>query len=266
MNDIPLGRRTPSPEAYDPTLLFPISRPAPAAPMFGFDVWRSYELAWLNTKGKPCIGIIEMIYPRQSINIIESKSMKLYLIGVSNMRFESSEEVSTLIRADLERVLATPWLSVKIFDEEQMESLSWAVSPSGRCIDSADIAVEEGDIDPTLITTGDEVVKEVLYSHVLRTFCPITHQPDWGSVIVEYTGAKIEAASLLRYICSYRNHEGFGEACCERIYTDVLKRCAMEELCVSCLFTRRGGIDISPVRCSWRISPDERTIYRLIRQ
>ena len=207
-----------------------------------------------------------MIYPRLSRTIIESKSMKLYLHGLSNMRFESKEEVSALIRSDLARVLATPWLSMRIFGEDQMDSMGWAASPSGRCIDSADIAVEEGDIDPEVITTTDEVVEEVLYSHVLRTFCPITHQPDFGSVIVEYTGATIEAASLLRYICSYRNHEGFGESCCERIYTDIFSRCAVKDLCVSCLFTRRGGIDISPVRCSRQISPDGHRIYRLIRQ
>jgi len=266
MSDIPLGRRTPSPKRYDPNLLFPIERPAQAVPMFGFDLWRSYELDWLNAKGKPCIGILEMSYPRQSRNIVESKSLKLYLHGLSNMRFDSREDVLSRIQSDLERVLDTPWLNLRIFDSEHFGAIGWCTNPKGRCIDDADITAIPGKIDPSLLTTEDVIVKEVLYSHLFRAYCPITSQPDWGSVIIEYSGPKISEAALLQYICSYRDHQGFGEACCEQIYTDILLRCSPEKLVVSCLFSRRGGLDISPVRCKSDIGPEQTTLYRLIRQ
>jgi 7-cyano-7-deazaguanine reductase len=266
MTDIPLGKQTPSPKGHDPALLFPIERPAPAVGMFGFDLWRSYELAWLNAQGKPCIGILEMAYPRQSRNIVESKSLKLYLHGLSNMRFDSREDVVSMIQADLERILDTPWLHLKIFDGEHLGAINWCSNPWGRCIDACDITVNQAGIDPSILTTEDALVDEVLYSHLFRAYCPITSQPDWGSVIIEYSGPKIHDAGLLQYICSYRDHEGFGEACCEQIYTDILLGCSPQKLTVSCLFTRRGGIDINPVRCESDISFEQTKLYRLIRQ
>ena len=266
MTNIPLGKQIPSPKGYDPALLFPIHRQRQATPMFGFDLWRSYELSWLNEKGKPCIGILEMTYPRKSRNIVESKSLKLYLHGLSNMRFDSREDILSLIKSDMERVLDTPWLHLRIFDEEHLDAITWCTNPKGRCIDACDITINQAVIDPSILTTEDTLVEEVLYSHLFRAYCPITSQPDWGSVIIEYSGPKIQEAELLQYLCSYRNHEGFGEACCEQIYTDILLRCSPQKLTVSCLFTRRGGIDITPVRCESDISPDETMLYRLIRQ
>ena len=266
MTDIPLGKQTPSPKGYDPALLFPIQRQRQAMPMFGFDLWRSYELSWLNAKGKPCIGILEMTYPRQSRNIVESKSLKLYLHGLSNMPFDSQEDILSLIKSDMKRVLDTPWLHLRIFDEEHLDAISWCTNPRGRCIDACDITINQAVIDPSILTTEDALVEEVLYSHLFRAYCPITSQPDWGSVIIEYSGPKIQEAALLQYLCSYRNHEGFGEACCEQIYTDILLRCSPQKLTVSCLFTRRGGIDITPVRCKSDIGPEETALYRFIRQ
>ncbi len=266
MSDIPLGKQTPSPSRYDPSILFPIARPEPALPMFGFDLWRSYELAWLTARGKPCIGILELIYPRQSRNIVESKSLKLYLHGLSNRRFGSLGELSRLLMADLERILETPWLSVVVYDETAMASIPWHTSPEGTCIDSLDIEIHSALPDPMLLATGTHQAREVLYSHVLRTFCPITHQPDWGSVIIDYAGRKIRDEALLSYICSYRDHEGFGEQCCEQIYRHIMERCRPQRLTVSCLFTRRGGIDINPVRANVEITPEETRPCRLIRQ
>ncbi|HOO37463.1 MAG TPA: NADPH-dependent 7-cyano-7-deazaguanine reductase QueF [Deltaproteobacteria bacterium] len=267
MTDIPLGKHTPSPKGYDPTLLFPIARQRPAVEMYGFDLWRSYELAWLNAKGKPCIGILEMAYPRQSKNIVESKSLKLYLHGLSNMRLSSPKDVMSLIRSDVERVLDTPWLSLRICDGEHFDAAQWRTNPQGRCIDGADITVNQPEgIDPSILTTEDTAAQEVLYSNLFRAYCPITSQPDWASVIIDYTGPKIHEEALLQYICSYRDHEGFGEACCEQIYTDILKRCSPQKLRVSCLFTRRGGIDINPVRSTSDIDPEESRPCRLIRQ
>jgi 7-cyano-7-deazaguanine reductase len=267
MTDIPLGKHTPSPKGYDPALLFPIARKIPADQMYGFDLWRSYELAWLNAKGKPCIGILEMAYPRQSKNIVESKSLKLYLHGLSNMRFTSSEGVLSLIKSDVERILDTPWLHLRIFDGEHLDAAYWCTNPQGRCIDGADITVDhQAGIDPSILTAGDTIAEEVLYSNLFRAYCPITSQPDWASVIIEYAGPKIHEEAMLQYICSYREHEGFGEACCEQIYTDILLQCSPQKLTVSCLFSRRGGIDINPVRCTSDISPEETRLCRLIRQ
>ncbi len=266
MNENPLGKQIPSPKGYDPSLLFPIERPETDLPIYGFDLWRSYELAWLNEKGRPCIGILEMIYPRQSRFIVESKSMKLYLHGLSDMIFDSRENLAATITSDLEGILESPWLSVAIYDEDRMEALIPGRSSFARCIDLLDIPVQNTGLDPTVLCTEDSRTEEVLCSHILRTYCPITHQPDWGSVFVSYAGKKISEESLLLYLCSYRSHEGFAEQCCEQIYTDIMTRCLPDRLMVSCRYTRRGGIDINPVRASYEVSPDRMKPGRLVRQ
>ena len=155
---------------------------------------------------------------------------------------------------------------VTIHGEGQLEALHPHKNPPGRCIDLIDIHVQETAVDSRLLFTQETPVEEILYSHILRTYCPITHQPDWASVIVAYKGQKITEESLLRYLCSYRNHEGFAEQCCERIYADIITRCAPARLMVSCLYTRRGGIDINPVRANYEISPYESKPGRLSRQ
>jgi 7-cyano-7-deazaguanine reductase len=266
MKETLLGKKVHTPKGHDLSILHPLERPRREIPMFGFDVWRAYELAWLNTKGKPEVGILEIIYPYASRCIIESKSLKLYLNGLSYVRFPSKEALTDTIRADIVGILDTPWLIVNLMGASAFASLRWQVQIEGVCIDSQDIEISQYSHAPGILTAEVERVSETLFSELLRSNCPITKQPDWGMVLIEYTGPRINRASLLGYICSYRDHEGFAESCCEQIFMDIWQKCSPEKLLIHCLYTRRGGIDINPLRASFPINPEERPSLRLVRQ
>jgi 7-cyano-7-deazaguanine reductase len=262
MRDIPLGKRTAVPVAYDPGILYPIPRHAHEGAMHGFDLWRCYELSWLGPKGRPEAAMLEIAYPLESTNMVESKSLKLYLGSLANAVFAHSGEVAKVISTDLEKLLDAPWVEVTVLEL----SHAWETALPGTCIDGLDVEVPAGDVDPGLLSVRDGAGAETLVSHLLRTSCPITLQPDWASVMVEYRGPGIDHASLLGYLCSFRSHAGFGEECCTQIFRDVLSRCRPEELTVALFYTRRGGIDINPVRSSRRVEVDEVRKYRLSRQ
>jgi 7-cyano-7-deazaguanine reductase len=99
------------------------------------------------------------------------------------------------------------------------------------------------------------VVEQSLVSNLLRSNCPVTGQPDWGSVQIHYRGARIDPAGLLRYLVSFRNHNEFHEQCVERIFVDVMQRCRPEQLSVYARYTRRGGLDINPYRSTTPETP-----------
>jgi 7-cyano-7-deazaguanine reductase len=262
MKDLPLGKRTAVPEVYDPGILYPIPRRDLQEGMHGFDLWRCYELTWLDGTGKPQAAVLEVVYPVESRNIVESKSLKLYLGSLSNTPFSTPEEVRKAISNDLGKLLEAPWVEVRILDL----SHAWEQALPGSCIDSIETGIPPGDVNPGLLAVQGGKGGETLFSHLLKTSCPITGQPDWASVLVEYRGPVIGPASLLRYLCSYRSHAGFGEECCTRIYRDILAQCRPEELKVVLFYTRRGGIDINPVRSTRRVDADEVRKYRTSRQ
>lgn len=268
MKDIPLGKKTPAPAHHDPSILYPVPRKERSCAMCGLDIWRAYELSWLDPKGKPAAGIAEIVYPVESRNIVESKSLKLYLHGISNTSFSCAEELASLIRSDLKKVLVSPWVEVRLLKQESATFPDWRHILPGICIDELDIEPWPDGPHPDLLVLGedDAPVKETLHSHLLRTYCPITRQPDWASVFIDYRGKKIDHASVLRYLCAYRDHEGFSEDCCEKIFADIFLTCAPDRLKVGCFYTRRGGIDINPVRATYGISPQDTERYRLSRQ
>lgn len=266
MNDIPLGKEVPAPLTHDPSVLYPVKRQKRDFTIYGFDIWRAYELSWLNAKGKPVVAILECIYPVESQNIIESKSLKLYLEGISNTIFESSNVLQETIRQDLSAVLSTPWLSINLIKQKDFQSISWQTTLKGSCLDTLDIEVATYHRDPSVLHTEDSYANETLYSDLLKSYCPITHQPDWGSVVIEYQGRRISHTSLLQYVISYRNHTGFAEDCCEQIFTDIQTKCHPEHLRISLWYLRRGGIDINPVRSSYPLKPDTVQKWRLLRQ
>jgi 7-cyano-7-deazaguanine reductase len=206
--------------------------------------------------------MLELAYPVQSRNIVESKSLKLYLGSLSNTSFSGRDEVEKTVSADLERLLDAPWVEVRVLDL----SHCWETVLPGTCIDGIDIGTAAGEVDPGILAVQGGYAEETLVSHLLKTSCPITLQPDWASVLVGYRGERIDRASLLRYLCSYRSHAGFGEECCGMIHRDILSRVRPEELTVACFYTRRGGIDINPVRSTRRVDLDEMRKYRLPRQ
>lgn len=263
MSDNPLGRTVAAPSTHDSSVLYAMPRHIPGKPMHGMDLWRCYELSWLDPGKKPSAAVLEIAYPRESRNIVESKSLKLYLSGISNTSFSGPEEVRRIITRDLQKILHTPWMAVEIHEKENP---GWNDKLPGACIDGIETVIPNGKPDATAIEVRDDTASESLHSHILRTYCPITHQPDWSSVLIEYQGKRIDRASLLRYLCSYRGQEGFSEDICERIYLDLLERCSPKRLEVSCFYTRRGGIDINPVRSLLPMDKGNRTRFRLFRQ
>lgn len=253
-----LGQSTEYVDTYTPSLLFPIARKLnrddlsideTALPFKGQDIWTGYELSWLNTKGKPVVAVACFVFACQSSHIIESKSFKLYLNSFNQTRFDSLEQVKTALTADLSNAVGSP-VVVTLYSGDDYNCLPCTPLP-GECIDDLDIEIDNYHIDATILTSSNnEVVTETLHSHLLKSNCLITSQPDWASIIIRYTGAKICRESLLKYLISFRTHNEFHEQCVERIYCDLMAVLNITELEVYARYTRRGGLDINPYRSS----------------
>lgn len=259
-----LGKPAPYVDRYDPSLLFPISRWPKraelglhgAVPFFGADLWSAFELSWLTPRGKPQVAIAHVTVPCETTNLVESKSFKLYINSFSSSSFASAEEVRARIRADVSEAVwrgAATQSSVGVrlilpdqFDREQVQELG------GLSLDRLDIECTQYTPVPELLTAaaGEKPVEEVLTSNLLKSNCPVTGQPDWGSVQIRYSGPQIDQGGLLRYLVSFRNHNEFHEHCVERIFVDLRQRCKPVKLAVYARYTRRGGLDINPFRTS----------------
>lgn len=259
-----LGREAAYPRHFDAELLYPIPRALGridvgrvelgpdgltvadgALPFIGIDRWHAYELSWLDARGKPEVATATLQVAADSPNLIESKSLKLYLNSCNATRFDSAESFRTRVEADLS--VATGATVTLAFGLPPFDA------PEAIDIDAMDIDIDtHGPPDASLLAveTG-AVVEEVLHSALLKSNCPVTGQPDWADVFVAYRGPRIDHASLLRYLVSFRDHAGFHEQCVERIYTDLAARCLPEWLSVEARYTRRGGLDINP----WRATP-----------
>lgn len=241
---------------YSPNILYPIPRHLKRStigidknqnlPFYGFDTWNDYETSWLNSKGKPLVGITTFHIPCYSPNIIESKSLKLYLNSLSNTQFSSKAEVTALIIKDLSRVAGAE-VGVTISDISTFSGAT-LVKPSGINIDHLDLEIDCYEAMPNYLGTSDEIVTETLYSDLLKSNCPVTSQPDWATLIIDYHGPKLQREGLLKYIVSLRNQHEFHEQCIERIFMDLLTRCQPSQLTVTGRYTRRGGKDINPYR------------------
>lgn len=256
----PLGQPVAYRDTYAPELLFPIDRQlkrdelgiaAAALPFVGADLWNAYELSWLNLRGKPVVALARFEVPADSPRLVESKSLKLYLNAFNQSRFCSAEEVAATIRRDLSAAAGAP-VVVEVAPLGASSARSFGL-PAGACLDELDIEIDTYQPAPQFLRAGreGEEVEETLYSHLLKSNCLVTGQPDWGMVAVRYRGAAIDRAGLLRYIVSFRGHNEFHEQCVERIFCDIMARCAPRELLVWARYTRRGGLDINP----WRATP-----------
>lgn len=250
-----LGKQTTYAEQYSPGLLFPIARKqkrdeldiALPLPFCGYDLWNAYEISWLNARGKPMVALGTMVVPAESSHIVESKSLKLYLNSFNQTHFDSYEAVTHTITKDLSKATQSN-VTVAVYSLHNASTASFETL-SGCCLDDLDIHVNSYSPQPELlITKNSEIITETVYSHLLKSNCPVTNQPDWGSLEITYTGAKINHENLLKYIISLRKHNEFHEQCVERIFMDILKRCQPTELSVYARYTRRGGIDINPFR------------------
>jgi len=255
--DLPLGKQSAYVSTYSPELLRAIPRhsarlalgiDSAQLPFFGEDVWNAYELSWLNNKGKPEVACAEFRFPCESPAIIESKSLKLYLNSLNQSTFGSVDQLLQTLKKDFSDCVAHPVI-VNIMQVDY--SISAGYKPlTGSCIDHLDVTIDEYNPDPALLSQHKTQVQEQLYSHLLRSLCPVTGQPDWGTLIIEYTGRKINYEGLLKYIIGYREHQEFHENCVERIYRDITATCDIEQLSVYARYVRRGGLDINPYRCS----------------
>lgn len=248
----PLGKTVAAPTGCDPSVLFAISRdasgPRPDAPCIGEDLWNAWELTWLDAHGKPRVATAQLRVPADSPRLIESKSLKLYLQGYAQARFADAEAVRARIANDLS-VAAGANVAVTLFT---LADAPACTTLRGELLDELPVAIAhygppQADF---LRVDANTVVAETLLSHLLKSNCPVTGQPDFASVQIAYHGPRIDRAGLLRYLVSFREHRAFHEACVERIFADVLRRCAPTQLSVCARYTRRGGLDINPFRAT----------------
>ena len=255
LDELSLGKQTDYQAEYNPELLQAVPRSlnrndlnlGDELPFLGEDLWTGYELSWLNEKGKPIVAIADFKVPATSPNLVESKSFKLYLNSFNQTRFASWQNVEQAMVKDLS-ACAGQAVAVKLMSVEQTEPFQVSALP-GETIDDIDIEITSYDFDPALLTTkSDKVVEETLNSHLLKSNCLITSQPDWASIVIEYKGKQIDRASLLEYLISFRMHNEFHEQCVERIFCDIQSLCQPEKLTVYARYTRRGGLDINPYR------------------
>ncbi len=250
-----LGQHSNYADEYSPGLLVAITRAANRAamglgvdlPFQGIDIWNAWELTWLENKGRPTVATLQLRVPAESPNIIESKSLKLYLNSYAMSRFDTAEDVCSRITSDLSGC-ADAEVVVSLGPASSASSASIKSLP-GDCIDDLDVECNVWDVDASLLQADQgNIVSAALHSNLLRSLCPVTSQPDFGSVLVNYEGPEIDSASLLRYIVSFRQHKDFHEACVERMFLDIKERCRPTRLAVYARFQRRGGIDINPFR------------------
>lgn len=263
--DSQLGKATPYDDRYNPGLLFPLPRAPKRAevgisgqlPFLGADLWMAFELSWLNPKGKPQVALAHITVPAETPNIIESKSFKLYLNSLNNTVFADMDAVRQTLRADLTEAawrgaaaigasVGVRLLPPEMFDREPVHELD------GLSLDRLDIECTRYTPAPELLSAAfdEQPVTETLTSHLLKSNCLVTGQPDWGSVQISYSGPQIVQEGLLQYIVSFRNHHEFPEQCVERMFMDIWTRCKPTKLTVYARYTRRGGLDISPWRTS----------------
>ncbi len=234
-------------------------------PFKGFDIWNCYELSWLNNKGKPSAKILQFIVSAESECIIESKSVKLYLNSLNGSRFNNDQEVHNIIQKDLSNVAKSEVIVIMSNLEEVCSEMRIF---DGVNIDGLDVNIIDYEVNADLLATlnGGKIVTETLYSNLLKSNCLITNQPDWASVQIKYSGRQIDHESLLRYIVSFRHHNGFHEQCVERMFNDIMQQCSPEKLNIHAKYTRRGGIDISPYRSNLSFKVSDISKTRDIRQ
>jgi 7-cyano-7-deazaguanine reductase len=264
----PLGKTSATSETYDPALLYRLHR-APnrerigidadkPLPFIGADLWTAFELSWLTPRGKPQVAIASFTVPCNTPCMVESKSFKLYLNSLHNTRFADAQAVRACIRKDLSHALwdgaeNPPQIGVTLIEPQDFAGQR-IDELEGTRLDRLDLDCDPSATPDASLLRADHneaPVSETLVSHLLKSNCPVTNQPDWGSVQITYSGPALDHAALLRYIVSFRNHQDFHEHCCERMFADIWAVCKPSKLAVYTRYTRRGGLDINPIRSSF---------------
>ncbi len=269
-----LGKKSDYAASYDATLLQAVPRSlqrdtlnlAGDPPFFGVDYWNLYELSWLNSQGKPVVAMGRFAVDAYSVSLIESKSLKLYLNSFNQTRFDSMDLVRQIIETDLRECLETSDLTLELWALNQAPNV-FSELP-GECLDDLEVTIESYDYDPQILSLfSDDISQQVFHSRLLKSNCLVTGQPDWGSVLISFEGKTLDKYSLLRYLISFRCHQEFHEHCAERIFTDIWQLAKPSQLSVQAYYTRRGGIDINPLRTHRSVSIlDTNPLSRLVRQ
>jgi 7-cyano-7-deazaguanine reductase len=263
-----LGKSVQYPQQYAPEMLVPVPRHLNREqyglynnqlPFTGYDVWHAYEFSFLTQKGLPVTGILKMVYPSDSPFLVESKSLKLYLNSLNMERYgatprEGIKEVISIIQKDISKVLQTE-VTLHFFDAKESQYFDfWGYELLEKTGGIETVTFSEYREAPHLLcseqSSSEKNILKVA-THLLRSNCKVTFQPDWGSAFIYLKGKDIpDKIGLLKYLVSIRNENHFHEEICEMIYKRLWDRFTPEQLMVACLYTRRGGIDICPVRAS----------------
>ncbi|HEX4045602.1 MAG TPA: NADPH-dependent 7-cyano-7-deazaguanine reductase QueF [Gammaproteobacteria bacterium] len=254
-----LGKKSQYQLQYDPEQLFSIARQTKRdeiqvfqpLPFYGVDIWNHYEVSWLDANGKPIVAIAQIHIDCHSPNIIESKSMKLYFNSFNQMQYADQQSIQAVIEQDLtQRIGSSVQVTIWRLTDNAAPAAVSVNQLTGSCLDELTVTCSEYTVNPGFLTSHKEkvAVTETVYSHLLKSNCLVTNQPDWGSVQISYQGPQINHAGLLQYIVSFRNHNEFGEHCIERMYMDIMRQCQPQVLMIAGYYTRRGGIDINVYR------------------
>lgn len=279
LSNLTLGKATKYCSHYSPELLQAVPRSLNRAdllleensplPFKGEDLWYGYELSWLNLKGKPIVAVAQFSFPCTSPNLVESKSFKLYLNSFNQTKFSSFDQVKTRLIKDLSHISGAE-VQVSLFNVNNCPALEIS-KDSALCIDDLDITIDNYQYSNTILSTAqspfnknanNDIVEECLVSHLLKSNCLITNQPDWASLYISYKGRSINHESLLKYIISFRQHNEFHEQCVERIFCDLMQNCQLESLTIFARYTRRGGLDINPFRSTESVFPPKQRTLR----
>lgn len=261
-----LGKNVDYPSTYSPDILVAVPRKLnreqyaikdDTLPFIGFDIWHAYELSFLLETGLPVAGLLKLIYPANSKSIVESKSLKLYLNSFNMEQFGSSSKegiktVESIITKDLSNLLNTS-VELKIFTTYSGAHESFKGYQLLETLDGIeqDLFNKFSDSPELLKFDTTEPYELKIATNLLRSNCKITHQPDWGSAYIHIKGIKKpNLTSILKYIVSFRNENHFHEEICEMLFKRLLDTYSPSKLMVTCIYTRRGGIDICPIRAT----------------
>ena len=242
-----LGQAVAAPERYAPEVLEPIQRQKSAATAsFGWDIWHAYELSWC-IGDQACHWVGWLAIPAGSPATVESKSLKLYLNSLNFHSFADHHEAVNTICADISACVGAT-VTLECLPVEGLSDITEELDGVNLPACAAYQGIETISADLLTHSPGKgNVVSEHLVSHSLRSLCPVTAQPDWGSLSMRYSGKAIDHESVSAYLTGYRSHQGFHEQCVDQIFADLLAL-KPDSLQVVGFYQRRGGIDITPWR------------------
>ena len=226
-------------------------------PFFGWDVWHAFEFSFLLSNSYPVTGLLKIIYPCESYYIMESKSLKLFLNSFNFVKFEGDYGSAKMKATNKVIEILSNFLNTEVnasFHEKSTQEQNNIFGDYIPLEDSIDLEKENFDIfkqDTSLLQTERclEPNDFQVSSRSLRSNCRVTNQPDWGDIFIKIVGSQVPSKlSLLKYIISMRQENHFHEEICEHVFKTLSDLLPRSKVLVACLYTRRGGIDINPIR------------------